>query len=152
MSAGRPRTVSLPPEEMIKLGEEMIKWVKEHPEILHLSEWYSIEKMYLESQWDTMCRCPEFFPYYEQALKIVGRKYLDKTSNVRDGISQRWQRVYFKDLKRQEDADADADVIRKKSVEDSKQSNYTIVVPHDLAIGSNISAQALPGTHNKSPE
>jgi hypothetical protein len=47
----------------------------------------------------------EFYPYYELALRLVGIKYLDKTTNVREGISQRWQRVYFKDLKEQEDAD-----------------------------------------------
>ena len=81
--------------------------------LLHVSEWWAIEMFFLESVWDTMCRAPEFFPYYELALRIIGKKYLDKNSSIRDGISQRWQRVYFKDLKKSEDQDLDADAQRK---------------------------------------
>lgn len=102
MPAGRPRKVSLPPKEMIALGKEMIEWVKKNKP-LHLSQWYCIEKGYTDSEWDTMHVCPEFFPYYEQALKMVGIQYLAKDSNVSDSIKQRWQRVYFKDLRREED-------------------------------------------------
>ena len=58
----------------------------------------------------------EFVPYYERAIKMVGMKYLDKTSNVREGISQRWQRVYFKDLRKSEDQDLDAAAARSKEV------------------------------------
>lgn len=102
----RPRTVSLPPEEMIELGKEMVAWVRQRKDtILHLSEWYTIEKMFTYNQWKTFIACEEFFPYYEQALKIVGLKYLDKNSNVRDGISQRWQRSYFQDLTERENED-----------------------------------------------
>ena len=42
-------------------------------------------------------------------------KYMDKNSNVRDGISNRWQRIYFGDLREGEDADADAEAARKAS-------------------------------------
>lgn len=105
MPGGRPRTVSFEPEEMVKLGEEMIEWLYAHPETLHLCEWYSIHKMFTYKQWDAMQQRAEFVPYYERALSIVGLKYLNKDSKVRDGISQRWQRVYFKDLKYQEDQD-----------------------------------------------
>lgn len=122
MPAGRPRTISLPPEEMIKLGEEMVSWVKKNKKsILHLSEWYCIEKGYTDKEWETMHVCMEFFPYYEQALKIVGLKYLDKNSNVRDGISQRWQRVYFKDLKKEEDETVKYNAECKKQEESKPQ-------------------------------
>lgn len=113
-AGGRPRTVSFSPDEMIVLGEEMIKWVKEN-DPLHLSAWYSIEKGFMDSEWDTMIKRPEFVPYYEQSLKIVGQKYLHKDSKVREGISQRWQRMYFPDLRKMEDADADAEAVRKAS-------------------------------------
>lgn len=104
MVAGRPRTTSLEPKEMIALGEEMVVWVtKNKKNILHLSEWYTIEKGFIYNEWKTFLQRAEFIPYYEQALKIVGSKYLDKNSNVREGASQRWQRVYFKDLKDEED-------------------------------------------------
>lgn len=108
------RTVSFDEDEMIALGKEMVQYVTEnHKTILHLSEWYTILKGFTYNQWKTFIQKKEFLPYYEQALKIVGLKYLDKNSNVRDGISQRWQRVYFGDLKESEDEDADADAARK---------------------------------------
>ncbi len=116
MPAGAPRTVSFSPEEMIALGEEMIAYVTEHrKEMLHLSQWYSIEKMFTDKQWETFVDRAEFIPYYEKALKLVGLNYLDKNSNVRDGISNRWQRVYFRDLRKREDADADEESTRKAS-------------------------------------
>lgn len=105
MAGGRPRTVTPPPEEMILLGEEMVSWVElNNP--LHLSEWWSIEKFIVGKVWRNMIEAPEFSPYYERALRIIGKQYLDKTSNVREGVSQRWQRVYFKDLKEEEDETA----------------------------------------------
>lgn len=113
---GAPRTVSLSPDEMIALGQEMLDWLKKHPETLHLSEWYTIEKMFTYNQWKTFIQRIEFIPYYEVALKLVGIKYLNKDSNVREGISQRWQRAYFKDLKEIEDQDKDDDMIRQKTI------------------------------------
>lgn len=113
MPAGAPRKVSFSKKEMIALGEEMIAWVEVNNP-LHLSEWYTIEKMFLYREWKTFIQRPEFVPYYERALKMVGRQYLDKESRIREGISQRWQRVYFADLKEQEDQDADADAKRRE--------------------------------------
>jgi hypothetical protein len=110
----RPRVFSLSPQEMMELGQEMVDYVKKNKKtILHLSEWYTIEKGFTYNEWKNFIQKAEFFPYYEQALKIVGLKYVDKYSNVRDGISQRWQRVYFPDLKECEDQDADANELRK---------------------------------------
>jgi hypothetical protein len=110
----RPREFSFSEKEMIALGKEMIAYVKANQKtILHLSEWYTIEKGYTYNEWKNFIQKAEFFPYYEQALKIVGLKYVDKKSNVRDSISQRWQRIYFGDLREGEDADADANELRK---------------------------------------
>ena len=128
---GAPRTVSLPPDEMIELGKEMVKWVKTH-DVLHLSEWYTIEKGYTYNQWKTMHICQEFFPYYEQALKVVGRKYLDKNSNIRDGISHRWLRVYFKDFKEEEDAKIDYEA-QARSNADIKTAQAIAVLPINYA-------------------
>lgn len=104
-NGGRPRTVSLAPEEMIELGEEMIAWVAENKP-LHLSQWYCFEKHFTEKQWDTMQQAPEFFPYYEHAIKLVGLQYISKHSDVEPSLKQRWQRVYFKDLRREENETA----------------------------------------------
>jgi len=101
--AGRPRTVSPPDEELEILGQQMVDFVSdEKNNVLHLSEWWSIHMFFIEKVWETIIRKEAFLPYYEQALKVIGKKYVDKDSKVRDGISQRWQRVYFKDLKKEE--------------------------------------------------
>ena len=116
MPSGRLRTVSFDDKKMIFLGKEMIEFVQRNRStILHLSEWYTIHKGFTYNEWKTFIQREVFIPYYEQALKIVGLKYVDKTSNVRDSISQRWQRVYFKDLREQEDTDSDAEQLRKAS-------------------------------------
>lgn len=116
MAGGAPRTVSPSMKDMIALGKEMVEYVKKNKKtILHLSEWYTIEKGYTYNQWKTFIQREEFVPYYEQALKIVGLKYVDKNSNIRDKISDRWQRVYFPDLKEQEDRDSDDNELRKAS-------------------------------------
>lgn len=110
----RPRVFSFSPEEMIHLGEEMVEYVKKNKKtILHLCEWYTIEKGFTYNEWKNFIQKDEFFPYYEKALKIIGLKYVDKTSNVRDNISPRWQRIYFGDLREGEDADAEANELRK---------------------------------------
>ncbi len=101
---GAPRTVSFSEDEMIALGEEMVNWVLENDPI-HLSMWYSINKNFTDKQWDTFQQRREFVPYYEKALKLVGFNYLSKSSDVEPSLKQRWQRVYFKDIKHQEDED-----------------------------------------------
>lgn len=118
MPAGTPRTVSLPPDEMIALGKEMIKWVIENDPI-HLSEFYFGVKHYEYSKWDAMTQRPEFLPYYQQALAIIGYKYLRKDSPIEPSLKHRWQRVYFKDLKKSEDQDANDASERAKNVASS---------------------------------
>lgn len=98
----RPRTVSFEPDEMEELGKEMLSWVIENKP-MHLSQWYSMTKLFTYNQWKSMQLCQEFHPYYECALQIVGLQYLAKDSPIDPGIKQRWQRVYFKDLKQDED-------------------------------------------------
>jgi len=99
MAGGRPRFVSLPPKEMEDLGKEMLAWIKLNKPI-HLCQWYTIEKGFTYNEWKSFIQIPESLPYYEQALKLVGMKYLDGT--VDKSIAQRFLRVYFKDLKEEE--------------------------------------------------
>jgi hypothetical protein len=68
--------------------------------------WYTIEKDISDKEWNTYRQRPEFVHYYTKALKIVGYNYLDKDSKVDGKIKDRWQRVYFKDLKEEEDETA----------------------------------------------
>lgn len=150
----RPRTICFPPDEMIKLGEEMISWIENNPDILHLSEWYTIHKMFTYNEWKTFIVKEEFFPYYEKALKMVGKKYLDKTSNIRDSIANRFLRVYFKDAKESEDEQAQMLSDLRKKENDHSNYNPQVVVPNDLAAGasSNIPAKVIPEENNTSAE
>lgn len=126
MVAGAPRFRSLPPKDMIKLGEEMIEWVKKNNP-LHLTAWYAIEKDFTDLQWEAFQQAPEFYPYYRKALKMIGMQYLDKNSDVREGISQRWQRVYFKDLRKQEDEDLQTKL-------DKELENKKKIIEHEALI------------------
>lgn len=125
MVAGAPRTTSLPPEEMIALGKEMVHWVElNNP--LHLSEWYTIHKGFVYNQWKKFIEKEEFRPYYEKSLRLVGKQYLDKNSNVRDNSAPRWQRVYFPDIKEVEDQDhqdkLDRELEQKKKLAEYESS------------------------------
>ena len=114
MPAGRPRTVSFDEKTMIAMGKEMVDFVERNKKtILHLSEWYTIEKGFTYNQWKTFLQKQEFIPYYEKALRMIGLKYVDKKSNVRDSISHRWQRLYFGDLREIEDIDSNDKELRK---------------------------------------
>ena len=98
---------------MIELGEEMIEWVKKNKPI-HLSMWYTQEKDFTDKQWDAFIKIPEFLHYYTKALKLVGYSYLDKDSSVDVRLKDRWQRVYFKDLKQEEDETAKENLEKEK--------------------------------------
>lgn len=114
MAGGRPRTVSPPPEELEALGIEMIDWLEKTDDVLHVSDWYCLHKNFTDEAWETMTRRAEFVGYYKKALKIVGRKYLAKDSPIEPSLKQRWQRVYFKDLRREEDDTADDNIKREQ--------------------------------------
>ena len=99
---GRFRTTSPEPEECILLGEEMIEWVKlNNPS--NLSAWYSIEKNITRKVWDAMIKTPEFRGYYEIAQSIIAQNYINCDSNIHPSIAQRFLRVYFPELKAEED-------------------------------------------------
>ena len=132
---GRPRTVSFEPDEMIKLGEGMVKWCSENKP-LHLSQFWSVYKDISDDDWETLKKRPEFVRYYAKAMRIIGYSYLDKDSKVDCRVKDRWLRVYFKDLKNQEDEDAkfkaqlssqDNNLISPKALENSLKHELMIV-------------------------
>jgi len=136
MTAGRPRTTSFSEEEMILLGQEMVNWVTLHlNDVYNLSDWYTVEKMFTYKEWKAFIQKPEFLPYYEKALKLVGKKFLAKDSPIEPSIKHRWGRVYNKDLKEEEDETAaynaslnkvSTDVAPNESVIDEKIENMRL--------------------------
>lgn len=113
---GSPRTVSLSKNEMISLGKEMVEWVKEN-EPIHIKQWYSLQKRFTYNEWKSFIQLPEFLPYYQEALSIVSLKYIDGTINP--SIAQRFLRVYFKDVKEEENQELEHKV--DKETESKKQ-------------------------------
>lgn len=124
MAAGRPRTVSPSPAECHKLGKEMLEWVKINKPT-HLSEWFSIEKQIIWKKWNAMCEVPEFLPYYEQALSLVGKFARDGTLNP--SIAQRFLSLYHRDLKHEEIETAKA----KKSEDKQVTQEVILKVQYD---------------------
>lgn len=126
----RPRT-EFTNEEVQQLGEEMLEWVSVNKPI-HLSQWYSIEKMLTYNEFKTLSHYEDFIPYYQKALAIVGIKYLDGTVN--SSISHRWQRVYFKDLREEEDETAkfNSDLKTKENNEKANLADLAISLTESI--------------------
>jgi len=102
-NGGAPRTVSLDPDQMILLGQDMLDFVSDpNNDVLNLSEWYSGKMMIPYSTFKAMVVLREFLPYYEKAKSIVGKKFLTKDSSIRTAVSPTWQLRYFPDLKEEE--------------------------------------------------
>lgn len=125
MAIGRPRTTSFPPDEMIKLGEEMVEWVKKNNPI-HLSQWYTLEKGFIYNEWKKFIEKEEFRPYYEIAIRYTGIKYLNGT--IDKGIANRFLGVYFSDLR-----DYEHEEVEHKATCAAKE-NQNLLAPLQSAI------------------
>lgn len=108
MAGGRPRTSSPTKEELIELGEDLVKWASKKPDKgeaprLRYCDWYT-EQGFVRSQWENFKDKPEFSWYYQRAQSILATKFIDGTVN--SSIAHRYLRVYDPHLKNSEDDDA----------------------------------------------
>lgn len=101
MAGGRPRTVTPPPEECIKLGEDLIAWLHEEKR-LHLSGWWALKQGMLRKEWEALKMCPEFLEYYEKAKAYMVHICLDGT--IKEGFGHRYLRLYDRELIDEENA------------------------------------------------
>ncbi len=137
----RPRTISPSPPEMIELGEEMIKWVTQNNPT-NLSHWYVLEKGISRRDFkDLYKKCAEFLPYYEQAMALIGKRYLE-CEGINPGIAQRWQRIYFPDLMDQENEDASFNAKIKAEADKEALINATPQQQAQLQLLLNVMSQA----------
>lgn len=147
-NGGRPRTVSPDDDELVRLGKEMVQWVKANNP-MHLKQWYSLEKRMTYKQWESMTQLPVFLPYYEEAINLVSLQYLRKDSPIEPSLKQRWQIVYFRDLKHAEEAKAKADAELRK-LEESKPTQIIVKVANDgLGSGINVQTEEIPAQLDK---
>jgi hypothetical protein len=130
MPGGRPRTSIPEKEELIELGEDLLKWASEKKKgelRCRWCEWYARKHFFIRKQWKRMVDTEEFRPYYEAAQTFLAEKWIDGTIN--QSIAHRYLRIYDPDLKENEDIDSDAEVARKaaalkneaKAIEEEKQ-------------------------------
>ncbi len=111
---GAPRTVSPPPEECIKLGEDLFLWLSEktkEPRLL-LGQWWCLKQKMLRSQWNALKQVKEFLPYYEAAQQFMALKCLDGT--IKEGFAQRYLRLYDRELVEEENEKAKFDAELRK--------------------------------------
>ena len=143
MPIGRPRTVTPPDNELVALGDEMIGWVETNTPI-HLSQWWRLEKHFTKDVWKNICDHPKFSPYYEEALNIIGLQYLLKNSEIEPSLKHRWQRVYFKDLRDEEDTSADAQAVRVANAnkDAAKENNQEVLSRLDKTLAQLSSLQS----------
>lgn len=110
MAGGRPRTTTPPPEELIKLGQELLQWAteeidpKERPYRFRFAQWYSLKKGILDKEWELMIAKPEFQGYYEASRVALSLRLTDGT--IKDSLAHRFLRTYCPDVKREEDETA----------------------------------------------
>ncbi len=115
MPGGRPRSAIPEKEELIQLGEELVKWAstqnkKGEPIRVRFCDWYT-DQGFIRKQWEHMREKPEFQWYYEKARSLMALRYVDGTVN--QSIAHRYLRMYDPELRDNEDKDSDAEVERK---------------------------------------
>lgn len=102
MKVGRPRSRTPEPEELVKLGEDLIEWACEKCDEVRsrFCEWYSIKQGLSGDQWELMIRKPEFIGYYEQAQALLAKKWINE---MNPSIAHRFIRIYCPEVKKSED-------------------------------------------------
>ena len=78
----RPRTSCPEDDELIILGEDLIKWCSEETKELRcrFANWYT-ERGFIEKEWKRIIDNPTFRPYYETARAKLALKYVDGSIN-----------------------------------------------------------------------
>lgn len=117
MRVGRPRSAIPERDELILLGEELVKWATEKEKKgerirVRFCDWYT-DQGFVRKQWEHMREKPEFQWYYEKARSLLAMRYVDGTVN--QSIAHRYLRMYDPELRDDENKDADDNELRKAS-------------------------------------
>lgn len=127
MAGGRPRTTTPPPEEVIKLGEDLVQWINEPcPDGQFRNrwcEWYAIKHNMIKEEWKLLLQKPEFRPYYEKAQAYLGSKWIN--GDINHSIAHRFLRIYCPEVKDEEDEKTANDIRLKIEAETSAARTVT---------------------------
>lgn len=131
--AGAPRTVSPPPEECIRLGEDLVKWATESTKEWRclFQQWYSLKQGILRREWKLLIQIEEFRPYYEKAQAALAVKCVNGT--MKDGFGLRYIRLYDRDLVEEENEKAkmDAEIRRQDQAANTQKIVFEVNYPND---------------------
>ncbi len=150
MSGGRP-----PIYDLDKEAEELEKWSKTD-NATALCQFCNLRDIYPDYIYEWRDKSPQFSTSLKKAKSRIAERLRKKLHDKLEpynyglfmseiGFHDQFHHDYHESLK-------DKETARKKSIENSKQTTYNIMVPHDLAIGSHISAEAISKTDNKGSE
>ena len=147
MVAGRPKEY-----DRLKIGQDMVNWAATNSEALTVPMFATSIGLHSGILRTWCAEDKEFHAMYIQAKEIMS---INRLNAMRaDTLSDS---VYMKTLTHF-DCDAKAEAREEKAYESSlrkdedgaKQSTYTIMVPHDLAIGANIPTSTISIKDNRS--
>lgn len=131
----RPRKVAPQPDEAEALGQDLLLWATEKTEEKRCtwSVWYALRHGMVEAHWKALKQLKEFLPYYEMARAALAQKMHSEV--LKEGIAQRYLRMYDRHLCAQEDKDIEkkVDAIERAK---KKHSNSDQIPPKDQKIES----------------
>lgn len=132
---GRPPNEGFADEDLMVLGEELLKWMEEidklNKEIVHLSEWYSEIKEISVTQWSSICDRACFRPYYERARVWMGKNIL-KNDRMPSAYGSRYLGIYHREITEHERSQIEhkVDYEIKKKQEAEKANSNSNINPH----------------------
>lgn len=133
VGSGRPPNKGFSDIEVISLGKELVQWVKTNlynPKIVHINQFYIVEKDITPSQWKSLCNDRDcFLPYYEQARVLMATKIMTNKS-LSESYGNRYLDMYDHNLRAHEREKAfekiDHEYKRKEDL-----AKQTITPPND---------------------
>jgi len=139
-----PKVNGRPPTDLVKLAADLIEW-SYLPDSLNLIGFSSPRKFSVTRLADYAAKDKDFSDalllakenisqnrFKAACLKIMPEVFYTRCEGLYDPLYHKYDRDQKK---------FDADL--RKDIEGSKQSTYNIVVPHDLAIGTNIPTSTI---------
>lgn len=103
MASGRLRTSCPTDEELIELGEDLVKWSTEETDKLRcrFAQWYTSRGL-IRKQFDRMIDTPAFRVFYETARSALSERLVD--GSVNPSIAHRLINHYLPEVREEERA------------------------------------------------
>lgn len=126
---GRPPNPGYSNEEVLIIGEEFLKWMKEcdddpNCDVVHLSEFYCEIKRIPPKQWESICQRPCFLEYYDVGRKWMGKRIM-KNQKLSQSYGNRFLGIYFTEIKAHEREEMEHKIdyeVNKKAEAEKKNS------------------------------